>query len=121
MTLGVAVDQDETSREIVASFCGEIVLRECLAAGAGKNTKIPPPIADEKRLAKEQATLREVEAIAAMPESGRIAGRDHNRSSVLSGGLLPSSLKSPRSCVNSRDGCLHSLRVRPFRSIDAWR
>ena len=70
VTLGVAVDQDETSREIVASFCGEIVLRECLAAGAGKNTKIPPPIADEKRLAKEQATLREVEAIAAQSTCG---------------------------------------------------
>ena len=70
VTLGVAVDQDETSREIVASFCGEIVLRECLAAGAGKNTKIPLPIADEKRLAKEQATLREVEAIAAQSTCG---------------------------------------------------
>ena len=70
VTLGVAVDQDETSREIVASFCGEIILRECLAAGAGKNAKIPPPVADEKRLAKEKATLREVEAIAARSTCG---------------------------------------------------
>ena len=70
VTLGVAVDQDETSREIVASFCGEIILRECLAAGAGKNAKIPPPVADEKRLAKEKTTLREVEAIAARSTCG---------------------------------------------------
>ena len=38
--------------------------------GRRENTKIPPPIADEKRLAKEQATLREVEAIAAQSTCG---------------------------------------------------
>ena len=32
VTLGTAVDADESARDIVAGLCGELLLRECLLA-----------------------------------------------------------------------------------------
>ena len=64
VTLGAATDADESAREIVASTCGELLLRECLQAGAGQGVYLPPEITDKKRLKKEKATLDEVIGIA---------------------------------------------------------
>ena len=72
VTLGTAVDADESARDIVAGLCGELLLRECLLAGASPGAHVPPDISsdDRKRVAREKATLREVAALARAARDG---------------------------------------------------
>ena len=75
VTLGAAVDADESAREVISSLFGDILLRECLVAGAGAGSSVPPTITDTKRLAKEKATLVEVMAIAREAKDGAAFAR----------------------------------------------
>ena len=76
VTLGAAADADENARDVVAACCGELLLRECLLAGAGPGARVPPEIADDpKRLAKEKATLCEVVDLARAAEDGAAFAR----------------------------------------------
>ena len=76
VTLGTAVDADESARDIVAGLCGELLLRECLLAGASPGAHVPPDISsdDRKRVAREKATLREVAALARAARDGADVG-----------------------------------------------
>ena len=75
VTLGAAVDADESAREVVSSLFGDILLRECLVAGAGAGASVPAEITDKKRLSKEKATLQEVMAIAREAKDGAAFAR----------------------------------------------
>ena len=70
VTLGAAAEADDSAREVIASLCGELLLRECLGAVAGAQGTSEPTLSDTRRLAKEKATMHEIVALARKARDG---------------------------------------------------
>lgn len=70
VTLGAAADAADSAREWVSSACGDLLLRECLIAGAGPGARVPPAITDEKRMEKELRALAEITEVARESRDG---------------------------------------------------
>ena len=75
VTLGAAAEADESAREVIASLCGELLLRECLGAVAGEKGTSEPTHSDTRRLAKEKATMHEIVALARKARDGAAFAR----------------------------------------------
>ena len=75
VTLGAAAEADESAREVIASLCGELLLRECLGAVAGAQGTSEPTHSDTRRLAKEKATMHEIVALARKARDGAAFAR----------------------------------------------
>ena len=75
VTLGAAAEADESAREVIASLCGELLLRECLGAVAGAQGASEPTHSDTRRLAKEKATMHEIVALARKARDGAAFAR----------------------------------------------
>ena len=75
VTLGAAAEADESAREVIASLCGELLLRECLGAVAGGQGTSEPTHSDTRRLAKEKATMHEIVALARKARDGAAFAR----------------------------------------------
>ena len=77
VTLGAAAEADESAREVIASLCGELLLRECLGAAAGAQAQgtSEPTHSDTRRLAKEKATMHEIVALARKARDGAAFAR----------------------------------------------
>ena len=75
VTLGAAAEADDSAREVIASLCGELLLRECLGAVAGAQGTSEPTLSDTRRLAKEKATMHEVVALARKARDGAAFAR----------------------------------------------
>ena len=75
VTLGAAAEADDSAREVIASLCGELLLRECLGAVAGAQGTSEPTLSDTRRLAKEKATMHEIVALARKARDGAAFAR----------------------------------------------